>query len=151
MKKTKKFLSLLLAMVMSLSLAAPVFAAEPEDDPNEGIMLLSTLYDSKDLNLGTGSFNSDKFTTTPGNGKYIKVWYANRTNYNTTVYLFRVNANGDELVTYKTFAPNSYIGNEIWYPISNTEPITFRVYVKVNNNYPLSGYLAVSQESVKPA
>ena len=43
--KTKRFLSLLLALVMALSLAAPAFAAG--DDPNEGIMPLQQIFDDE--------------------------------------------------------------------------------------------------------
>lgn len=143
MKKTKKFLSLLLAMVMSLSLAAPVFAAEPEDDPNAGIMPLANLYQDPSINNGTGDHRTTSFTSTPGNGKFIKVWFANRSNYPVTVDLYVVGQTNP--VESWDFGPNSYADNGRWHVGSDTEAVTYYVRIRAKNANTIVGYLSVAQ------
>ena len=48
--KLKKVMSLFLALVMSFALAAPAFAAEP-DDGDEGIMPLAAIYDDRGISV----------------------------------------------------------------------------------------------------
>lgn len=74
--KLKKVMSLFLALVMSFALAAPAFAAEP-DDGDEGIMPLAAIYDDRGISVSSGS-PTRSFTTTPSNGKYVRVWFHNR-------------------------------------------------------------------------
>ena len=92
--KMKGVLSLLLALVMCLAMAAPTFAAEPED-PNEGIELHMQLFENPYVNDSTGTYHTDNFTSTPGNGTYIKVWYRNYSDERATVVLY--NKNGTDL------------------------------------------------------
>ena len=139
--KTKRFLSLLLALVMSLSLAVPVFATEP-DDPNEGIELHMQLFENPYVNDRTGTYRTDNFTSTPGNGKYIKVWYRNYTDKKATIVLYNKDS---KVLDSKEVAPNSE--NEIWYVGSNTEPVTYYVRVLEDLSAPVIGYLAVAQKS----
>ena len=61
--KMKGVLSLLLALVMCLAMAAPTFAAEPED-PNEGIELHMQLFENPYVNDSTGTYHTDNFTST---------------------------------------------------------------------------------------
>ena len=74
--KLKKVVSLFLALVMSFALAAPAFAAEPGDG-DEGIMPLAAIYDDRGISVSSGN-PTRSFTTTPSNGKYIRVWFLNR-------------------------------------------------------------------------
>ncbi len=100
--KMKRFLSLVLAMVMSLALAAPAFAAE-DGDPNEGIMPLAQLYSDNNINANSDTYKPT-FTTTPGAGKYLRVWFRNKGAESVVVTLWDYNTR--ERLMSKTFIPN---------------------------------------------
>lgn len=148
--KTKRFLSLLLALVMSLSLAAPAFADGPDDGDgdNGGIMPRATLFQDPAVSSGSGSYRSETFTSTPGNGKYIKVWYANRSDHDATVYLYRTDRT-DYVGSVTVKAGDYYEDNVIWYTGSNTAPVSYYVRIRGVNSYPVSGYLSILQTDVK--
>ena len=145
--KTKRFLSLLLALAMSFSMAMPAFAAPSANDPNDGIMPLATLFEGQDIIMGKGTFVSSRFTSTPGNGQHIKVWYANRTNFTATVFLF-IEGQYAPVAT-KDIAPNTHKDVAFWYDFSDTEPVTFHVEIVEQGNNPINGYLAVAQQRIK--
>lgn len=141
--KMKRVLSLLLALVMCLAMAAPAFAAEPED-PNEGIELHMQLFENPYVNDSTGTYHTDNFTSTPGNGTYIKVWYRNYSDERATVVLY--NKNGTDLKA-MNIAPGGE--GEIWYTGSNTTAVSY--YVRILSEYSgqVTGYLAVAQKRSK--
>lgn len=143
--KIKRFLSLLLALVMSLSMAVPAFAADGPDDPDAGIMPLSvTLYENRTINEQTrGSYTSDRVTSTPGNGPYIKVWYRNNsTTAAVNVYLWR--ADRTTYVRHVQIAPGA--SDEIWYNGSNAASVTYYVTISSVNSYSVQGHLAIAQK-----
>ncbi len=120
--KLKKVVSLLLALVMSFALAAPAFAAEP-DDGNEGIMPLAQVYSKEPVSCSSGN-GVGPFTTTPSNGKYLQVWFHNQGSAPVVVIL--TDAAGNE-ITHKTFAVGD-TGNSIVYVIPTPDkPCTYRV------------------------
>ena len=129
--KTKRFLSLLLALAMSFSMAMPASAATLYNNP--------TVY-----NQSSSIFKSDRFTSTPGNGQYIKVWYANRSEHKATVYLYRIDQ-ADPVAT-KEIAANTHKDVAIWYDFPDTKPVTFYVKIVEQGGNPIKGYLSVAQK-----
>jgi hypothetical protein len=146
--KTKRFLSLLLAMVMAFSMAVPVFAAEP-DDPDEGIMPLAQVYPQEPVSTSSGN-GVGPFTTSPGAGKYLQVWFANRGTTNVTVVLKDL-TNGTSksmTVTWNTSHNNDKLVYEIPNPdVANTFEIRF---YSVNSAWVL-GDVAAAQYPYYPS
>ena len=144
--KTKRFLSLLLALAMSFSLAVPAFAAI-EGSPDDGIMPLSlTLYENRTINEQSKSnYTTNRFTSTPGDGQYIKVWFRNTSKQTATVKLYRTDST---LPVLKVTVP---AGGTIYdfYTAPNTMAISYYVNIDIQNNYPISGHLAVAQKDIK--
>lgn len=147
--KMKRFLSLLLALVMTFALAAPAFAAEPDDgDPNEGIMPLGNIYKDEDVYNSTGTYESTRFASVPGNGKYIKIWYANRSDHDVTITLYRTDKAG--YVASKVVKANDYKDdNVLWYIGSDTEHVTYYVRIHANDSNTVIGYLSILQTDIK--
>lgn len=91
----KKLLSLILALAMTFSLAAPAFATEvpPSDcsDDDYGIMPLTSLFDDY-ASSRNGTWTSSEFTATPSNGNYIRFWHDNTTDEAVRVYLYLADA-----------------------------------------------------------
>lgn len=89
----KKLLSLILALAMTFSLAAPAFATEvpPSDcsDDDYGIMPLISLFDDY-ASSRNGTWTSSEFTATPSNGDFIRFWHENTTSESVKVYLYRL-------------------------------------------------------------
>ena len=108
--KTKRFLSLLLALAMSFSMAMPASAATLYNNP--------TVY-----NQSSSIFKSDRFTSTPGNGQYIKVWYATRSGHKATVYLYPRDQSGP--CAWKEIAAITHKDGAIWCDFPGAKPVTF--------------------------
>lgn len=78
----KKFLSMTLALIMTMALAIPAFATETvspvEPDPTEGrwIMPLDLFIDSGEINNKTGLEVSKKLNK--DNGKYVNLYVENK-------------------------------------------------------------------------
>lgn len=142
--KTKRFLSLLLALAMSFSMAMPAFAAPAANDPNDGIMPLSvTLYENPTINeQSMGNYTTNRVTSTPGNGPYIKVWYRNESNAPANVYLWRA----DKTSYVRHIQVPAGGAKEIWYYGSNVTSITYYVTISSVNSYNVQGYLAIAQK-----
>lgn len=99
--KLKRILSLALALVMSFALAVPAFADEPDDD-NEGIMLLAQLYSDNSISANSGTYRPH-FTTTPNDGRYLRIWFHNQGAE--TVMVTLVDYNTKEALKSQAFAP----------------------------------------------
>ena len=102
------------------------------------------LFENPYVNDSTGTYHTDNFTSTPGNGTYIKVWYRNYSDERATVVLY--NKNGTDLKA-MNIAPGGE--GEIWYTGSNTTAVSY--YVRILSEYSgqVTGYLAVAQKRSK--
>ncbi len=143
--KMKRVLSLLLALVMCLAMAAPTFAAEPED-PNEGIMPLIQIYPDHMIS-DLGSYSSGSFRANPGAGNYIQIWYENQADAPVRVYLYRTDKSGSVgpiLVNKDSNARGVYYD-------ATAESGTYYVYIQAENNGQIHGRLAVGQYVNYPA
>ena len=147
--KTKRFLSLLLALAMSFSMAMPAFAAEPYGDPSAEIKLRLQLYPHEPISTSSGN-SVGPFTTSPGAGKYLQVWFANRGTTNVTVVLKDL-TNGTSksmTVTWNTSHNNDKLVYEIPNPdVANTFEIRF---YSVNSAWVL-GDVAAAQYPYYPS
>ena len=89
----KKFLSLTLALIMTLALAVPAFAENtpplPPDasDEDYGIMPLAALFPQTPIS-GAGTYETYDFTASSSNGNYIRFWFQNTTSEEVDVYLY---------------------------------------------------------------
>lgn len=131
------------------SVAAVLYQDEDTAGGSEGIKTPLYLSDTESGYAGLGSaYRTHAFTSAPGNGEYIKVWYANRSDHDTTVYLYRRDKPG--YVASVTVKANSQTDNVIWYTGSDTEYVTYYVRVVSEDDCPPSGWLAVAQYISKP-
>ena len=117
--------------------------------PVSGCLLVTQdlyLYDDPLIKVGSGSHRTSDFSLTPGNGKYIKVWYENKADHDVNVFLRRENDLG--YVDYITVKANGGT-NVMWCPVSDTEPVSYHVQFASKNSYPLLGHLRVTEEAFK--
>ena len=137
--KLKKVMSLFLALVMSFALAAPAFAAEPGDG-DEGIMPLMQLYPNDDISMRSG-LSLGPFTTTPGQGNNIRVWFHNKGSESVNVILM----NGNTVVEKKLIGAG--VQNEaLECPIPNPgQPFTFTVCFQSQTSMRVIGTVAIAQ------
>ena len=89
----KRFMSIVLAVVMAFAFQATAFAAAPAnmDGPGGIILPRAALYPRSPI-AGTGSVRTTAFTATPSNGNYIRVWYENNATSEVMVYLYRTDS-----------------------------------------------------------
>lgn len=146
--KMKRFLSLVLAMVMSLALAAPAFAAE--DDPDEGIMPLAQLYSDNAISAESGTY-FPRFTTTPGNGAYLRIWFRNTGTERVIVRLWDT-SNPKNPVKSQAFDPGTPNDTFVYIIPTPDKPCTF--YLEFTNNGPtgerITGQAAAAQYPTYP-
>lgn len=147
--KTKRFLSLLLALVMSMAMAVPAFAADDPDDPDEGIMPLMQVYPQEPVS--TSSRNGvGPFTTSPGAGKYLQVWFRNRGTSDVTVELMDL-TNGTSQ-SMKVTWNSSHNNEKMVYEIPNPDvACTFFIRFTSDNSTWISGDVAAQQYSSYPS
>lgn len=146
--KRKRFLSLLLALVMSLTLAAPVFAAEP-DDGDEGIMPLTQVYPEEYISISSGN-SVGPFTTTPANGKYLRVWFRNNGSESVTVMLMdSSNSTSLKSMSVPAGGRSDYFVYTI--PTPN-RPCTYYIrFYSPETGARINGYVAAAQYADYPA
>jgi len=145
--KTKRFLSLLLALAMSFALAVPAFAAEPgggkEIMPLNAILLPYGHIESPE------TYTSRQFSTSPSNGNWIQYYFQNETGSPVTLMLYRLQGStftrvGDTV----TIAANSR-GTGRYYS-SDAGSGTYYVRVECRNGIGVKGYLSVAQYETDP-
>lgn len=117
--------------------------------PVSGCLLVTQelyLYDEPLIKSGSGSGRTSDFTVTPGNGKYIKVWYENKADHDVTISLHREDRlDYVDLMTVKANGGT----NVMWCPVSDTEPVSYHIRYNGKNSYPVLGHLRVTEEAVK--
>ncbi len=138
--KTKRFLSLLLALVMALSLAAPAFAAG--DDPNEGIMPLQQIFDDEEITISGGHYQTRPFAATSGNGKTIHFWCRNYADHPVEVYVFRTDKTAS-ILSYEIPANGGTWESD--YNNSTADSASYYIVLQVRGNYPIHCRLAAAQ------
>ena len=148
--KTKRFLSLLLALAMSFSLAVPAFAAPAADDPDDGIMPLSQIFAEDNISLSSG-YSVGPFTSSPGAGAYIQVWFANSGTSDVTVML--MDSTNSVVLASKTVTWNSSHNNERFvYQIPNPNVAnTFYIRFQSRNSTWIVGDVAAAQYVNNPS
>ena len=148
--KTKRFLSLLLALAMSFSMAMPAFAAEPYGDPSAEIKLRLQLYPHEPISMSSGN-SVGPFTTSPGAGAYLQVWFANRGTSDVTVML--MDSTNSVVLASKTVTWNSSHNNERFvYQIPNPNVAnTFYIRFEARNNARVVGKVAAAQYVTNPS
>lgn len=152
----KRFLSLFLALMMSFALAVPAFADEPTDpdDGNAGIMPLLQVFPDSPAG-GRGTYNTARFTTTPSNGNYIQVWYANLATSPARIMLHRVDSGKDEIVSInsngdKYMTVNSMNNGSFVYSDATAGSGTYYVVIECPGNGIINGRIAVAQYAYNP-
>ena len=147
--KTKRFLSLLLALAMSFSLAVPAFAAPAANDPNDGIMPLAQVYPKEPISTSSGN-SVGPFTTSPGVGAYLQVWFANSGTSDVTVML--MDSTNSVVLASKTVTWNSSHNNERFvYQIPNPNVAnTFYIRFQSRNSTWIVGEVAAAQYPYNP-
>ena len=146
--RLKKMMSLLLALVMSFALAVPAFAAEPHGG-NEGIMpLTQNLITDGSVETSQG-YSTRPFTTTPANGKYIRVWFRN--NLDKAVEVMLVPVGSTEPVAQAT-ATKDKDGVIVFTIPTPDQPCSYFIMVEdLATGGRISGRLSATQYIVRPA
>ncbi len=148
--KTKRFLSLLLALAMSFSMAMPAFAAEPYGDPSAEIKLRLQLYPHEPISMSSG-YSVGPFTSSPGAGKYIQVWFANSGTSDVTVMLMD-STNSVVLESMKVTWNSSHNNERFVYQIPNSNVAnTFYIRFEARNSARIVGDVAAAQYVNNPS
>lgn len=150
----KKFLSLTLALIMTLALAVPAFASTTPPDPpsasdeDDGIMPLAALFPQTPV-ADAGSYRSTDFTASSSNGNYIRFWFENTTSEKVTVSLYRTDSGRDVLVKSMPVDGNSQ--DQRTYYSSTANSGTYYIYIEaVSSGGTISGNLSVAQYKTNP-
>lgn len=148
----KKFLSLTLALMMTMALAISAFAAGTPSDsppeitaPNSGIMSLPSIFTDTAYSTN-GKWTSSEYSATSSNGNYIRYWHKNDTNEKVKVYLYRTDTeHNTNYVSMMTVNANGQ-GSKVFYTRtagSGTYKITIEAYESgggVNGDVALAQY-----------
>ena len=148
--KTKRFLSLLLALAMSFSMAMPAFAADRKGDVKGKSVVLGHRCTHKKISTSSGN-SVGPFTTSPGAGAYLQVWFANRGTSDVTVML--MDSTNSVVLASKTVTWNSSHNNERFvYQIPNPNVAnTFYIRFQSRNSTWIVGDVAAAQYVNNPS
>lgn len=127
----RRFLSMALVLVMSLSV--PAFAADSSFTavPAEGTVMLPTRLITKVLKQ-TNTADTVQVTAQPENGSYLRYYYRNDTNYRCTVYLLKLNGSSQTVVGAMSVAGNGQ-GQGIFFSV-NAGSGTYKIRVENTEN-----------------
>ena len=141
----RRFLSVALALVMSLCVSAPAFAVDSSFAavPAEGTVMPPTRLITKVLNQ-TNTADTVRVTAQPENGNYLRFYYRNDTEYKCTVYLLKVDGSSQTIVGAMSVAGNSQ-GQGIFFSV-NAGSGTYKIRVENTENGGLvSGLTSLAQ------
>lgn len=137
----KRFVSMALALVMSLCLAVPAFAAEAVPDraveavptvvaSGESIMPRTALL-AQSLRA-TNTDETDSVTANADDGDYIRFYYRNDTDYKCHVYLIRMDDTSETIVGSMSVAGNA--GKHEIYFRAGAGSATYKIKVENTEN-----------------
>ena len=141
----RRFLSVALALVMSLCVSVPAFAVDSSFAavPAEGTVMPPTRLITKVLNQ-TNTADTVRVTAQPENGNYLRFYYRNDTEYKCTVYLLKVDGSSQTIVGAMSVAGNSQ-GQGIFFSV-NAGSGTYKIRVENTENGGLvSGLTSLAQ------
>ena len=152
----KKILSLTLALMMTMALAIPAFAADTPLDsppeitaPNNGIMPRTSIFSDTAISTN-GKWTSSEYSATSSNGNYIRYWHQNDTNEKVKVYLYRTDTKDNtNYVSMMTVNANDQ-GSKVFYTRtagSGTYKITIEAYESGGG---VNGDVALAQYTSRP-
>lgn len=149
--KAKRFLSLLLALVMSLSLSAPAFAADVANATfKAGLKPPLQLYPKEPISMSSGN-SVGPFTTSPNAGAYLQVWFANRGTADVTVILMD-GTNRIPLSSMTVAQNGAYHDDAFVYHIPSSDvPNTFYIYFQARNSARILGDVSVALYAYDPS
>lgn len=153
----KKFLSLILALIMTMALAAPSFATDtslvtpPEiTDPNNGIMPLINIFTDTAYSTN-GKWSSSEYSATSSNGDYIRYWHKNNTNEKVKVYLYRTDTKyNTNYVSMMTVNANDQ-GSKVYYSPRSSSSGTYKITIEAyESGGEVNGDVSLAQYSTHP-
>lgn len=141
----RKIVSLLVACTCILGLVGPASAASIDSNGESVIMPRDTLF-SDLLTSGSQAATSSGFTTEPGEGNMLRIWYRNDKDTEATVLIF---LEGETSPVDDPLVVSGNDGDFVEIPCSNKTATSY--YCKVQNDsgtgseFGVMGYLAVVQ------
>lgn len=141
----RRFVSVALALVMSLCVSVPAFAADSPITaaPAAETVMPPTRLITKVLNQ-TNTADTVRVTAQPENGNYLRFYYRNDTEYKCTVYLLKVDGSSQTIAGAMSVAGNSQ-GQAIFFSV-NAGSGTYKIRVENTENGGLvSGLTSLAQ------
>ena len=149
----KKFLSMTLALIMTMALASPAFASDtipPVDpEPEEGWIMPRIAIFTNTASSDNGRWDSSEFSATASNGNYIRFWHDNTTDEDVKVYLYKTDSGTDVRVKSMTVPANSSL-SEVYYS-SKAGSGTYKIVIEATvSGGDINGAVNVAQYVTRP-